>query len=203
VSNAATIEQMSAWEGIVPQEIELKFALAGWRAEQALQRLSQHPLLRRRKRQQQRLINRYYDTPDGWLRQQRCALRIRAIEPPPGAPGVPSGAARPVRTYEQTPQNRRQRPRRFECARGVDGPLCGDPRWMRPRYARHRWRRIRHSTHRCGHCNPCTRPAACAPPGSCAAATAVWSRVALDAGDIRAAGTTRAAAGARAGAPAG
>lgn len=102
VANAATIEQMSASEGIVPQEIELKFALAGWRAEQALQRLSQHPLLRRRKRQQQRLINRYYDTPDGWLRQQRCALRIRAIEPLPGAAGVPSEAARPVRTYEQT-----------------------------------------------------------------------------------------------------
>ena len=86
----------------MPQEIELKFAIPGWRADQALQRLNRHPLLRRRKRQQQRLINRYYDSPDGWLRQQRCALRIRAIEPLPGAADAPAGAARPVRTYEQT-----------------------------------------------------------------------------------------------------
>lgn len=83
----------------MPQEIELKFALPGWRAGQALQRLRSHPLLRRRAARQQRLLNRYYDTPDGWLRGLRCALRVRGIEtrPPPRPP-----AGRPARTWEQT-----------------------------------------------------------------------------------------------------
>ncbi|MFN4102953.1 MAG: CHAD domain-containing protein [Tepidimonas sp.] len=89
----------------MPQEIELKFALPGMRADDALQRLRRHPLLRRRPMRQQRLVNRYYDTPDGWLRTQRCALRLRGIEalpgkmPPAGQP-TPSTPAR--RTWEQT-----------------------------------------------------------------------------------------------------
>lgn len=62
----------------MPQEIELKYALPGLDGATALQRLRRHPLLRRRTMQRLRLINRYFDTPDGWLRQQRCALRLRA-----------------------------------------------------------------------------------------------------------------------------
>lgn len=62
----------------MPQEIELKFALPGLSGPQALQRLRRHPLLRRRPMRRVQLLNRYLDTPDGWLRQQRCALRLRA-----------------------------------------------------------------------------------------------------------------------------
>lgn len=89
----------------MPQEIELKFALPGLRADDALQRLRHHPLLRRRPMQQQRLINRYYDTPDGWLRAQRCALRLRGIavlagKTPPG--GQPTTGSPARRMWEQT-----------------------------------------------------------------------------------------------------
>ncbi|MCX7693299.1 CHAD domain-containing protein [Tepidimonas taiwanensis] len=84
----------------MPQEIELKFALPGLRAAQALARLRTHPLLRRRRARQQRLVNRYYDTPDGWLREQRCALRVRAITPL-AAPASADGA-RATALWEQT-----------------------------------------------------------------------------------------------------
>ncbi|TSE28786.1 Inorganic triphosphatase [Tepidimonas thermarum] len=83
----------------MPQEIELKFALPGTRADDAVQRLRRHPLLRRRPMRQQRLLNRYYDTPDGWLRAQRCALRLRGIEP---LPGTAAPAAPGARRWEQT-----------------------------------------------------------------------------------------------------
>ncbi|MCS6809838.1 MAG: CHAD domain-containing protein [Tepidimonas sp.] len=79
----------------MPQEIELKFALPGLTGEESLARLRRHPLLRRRAMQQVHLINRYLDTPDGWLRQQRCALRLRATQ------AVGSAAAQPPR-WEQT-----------------------------------------------------------------------------------------------------
>ncbi|TSE18564.1 Inorganic triphosphatase [Tepidimonas alkaliphilus] len=76
----------------MPQEIELKYRLPGLDGRTALQRLRRHPLLRRRTMQRMQLLNRYYDTPDGWLRQQRCALRLRATvdcdaegQPLPGA----------------------------------------------------------------------------------------------------------------------
>ncbi|MDM7456983.1 MAG: CHAD domain-containing protein [Tepidimonas sp.] len=89
----------------MPQEIELKFALPGLRADDALQRLRHHPLLRPCPIQQQRLVNRYYDTPDGWLRTQRCALRLRGIEvlagkTPPG--GQPTTGSPARRMWEQT-----------------------------------------------------------------------------------------------------
>ena len=62
----------------MPQEIELKYTLPGLDGDEALRRLRRHPLLRRRALQRTQLLNRYLDTPDGWLRQQRCALRLRA-----------------------------------------------------------------------------------------------------------------------------
>ncbi|WP_161595426.1 CYTH and CHAD domain-containing protein [Tepidimonas charontis] len=64
----------------MPQEIELKLALPGLDGAQVERALRSHPLLRHRPIQRLRLTNRYYDTPDGWLRQQRCALRVRGIE---------------------------------------------------------------------------------------------------------------------------
>ena len=102
---AATIGVLYLAEVIVPQEIELKFALPGVRADDALQRLRRHPLLRRRPMRQQRLVNRYYDTPDGWLRTQRCALRMRGIEALPGKAsptGQPTPGTPARRTWEQT-----------------------------------------------------------------------------------------------------
>ncbi len=65
----------------MPQEIELKLALPGVDADTATRILRTHPQLRQRPVQRLRLTNRYYDTPEGWLRQQRCALRVRGIEP--------------------------------------------------------------------------------------------------------------------------
>ncbi|MGQ9724306.1 MAG: CYTH domain-containing protein, partial [Tepidimonas sp.] len=93
------VARLAQEQDIVPQEIELKFALPGWRAEQALQRLRSHPLLRRRAARQQRLLNRYYDTPDGWLRDLHCALRVRGIETRPAAR---DRAQRSARTWEPT-----------------------------------------------------------------------------------------------------
>ncbi|TSE25127.1 Inorganic triphosphatase [Tepidimonas aquatica] len=82
----------------MPQEIELKFALPGVDGEQALARLRRHPLLRRRAMTHLRLVNRYLDTPDGWLRQQRCALRLRQTQPLAADGRTPAGRPR----WEQT-----------------------------------------------------------------------------------------------------
>lgn len=60
-----------------PQEIELKLLVPGLTAEAALQMLRRAPSLARRKLRQQQLVNRYFDTPERLLQQQRCALRVR------------------------------------------------------------------------------------------------------------------------------
>jgi triphosphatase len=57
-------------------EFELKLALS----PEALERLSQHPLVRtlaRGRSSRRRLVSTYYDTPAGILRQQAMALRVR------------------------------------------------------------------------------------------------------------------------------
>ncbi|NIC41962.1 CYTH and CHAD domain-containing protein [Aquabacterium sp. A08] len=68
---------------LTPQEIELKLLVPGLSPDEALQRLRRAPSLRRRRPQQQLLLNRYFDTPDLALQRQRCALRLRHI----GTPG--------------------------------------------------------------------------------------------------------------------
>ncbi|MCX7814142.1 MAG: CHAD domain-containing protein [Tepidimonas ignava] len=85
-------------EVIVPQEIELKFALPGVDGERALVLLRRHPLLRRRAMTHVRLVNRYLDTPDGWLREQRCALRLRQTQALATDGRTPTGQPR----WEQT-----------------------------------------------------------------------------------------------------
>ena len=60
-----------------PQEIELKLLVPGLTAAAALQLLRRAPSLARRKLRQQQLVNRYFDTPERLLQQQRCALRVR------------------------------------------------------------------------------------------------------------------------------
>ncbi len=60
-----------------PQEIELKLLVLGLTAEAALQIMRRSPSLARRKMRQQQLVSRYFDTPEGLLQQQRCALRVR------------------------------------------------------------------------------------------------------------------------------
>jgi len=90
----------------VPQEIELKLAIPGLDAASVDRALRAHPLLRQRPVQRLRLTNRYFDTPDGWLRQQRCALRIRGIAPIPqdtaGAGNTSAARARAAMRWEQT-----------------------------------------------------------------------------------------------------
>lgn len=67
-----------------PQEIELKLLVVGLNAAQALQQLVRAPSLARRKPERRWLVNRYFDTPDQQLRQQRCALRLRqSLSAPP------------------------------------------------------------------------------------------------------------------------
>ena len=60
-----------------PQEIELKLLVPGLTADAALQIMRRSPSLARRKLRQQQLVSRYFDTPDGLLQRQRCALRVR------------------------------------------------------------------------------------------------------------------------------
>ncbi len=62
-----------------PQEIELKLLVPGLSANEALQRLRRAPSLRRRKSNQTRLRNRYFDTPDLALQRERSALRLRQV----------------------------------------------------------------------------------------------------------------------------
>lgn len=71
----------------MPQETELKLRIVGLDAPTALRRLRSSPALRGRAQQQTRLRNRYLDTPDHWLRTQRCALRLRAIQATDAPPG--------------------------------------------------------------------------------------------------------------------
>jgi inorganic triphosphatase YgiF len=77
------------------QEIELKLLLPGLTGPQALQALRRTPVLARRPLQQLQLWNRYFDTPDGALRQQRAALRLRRVQVLAQVPGSGGQAARP------------------------------------------------------------------------------------------------------------
>lgn len=60
-----------------PTEIELKLLVIGLTAEEVLKRLRRLPTLAGRPCQDQWLVNRYVDTDDHRLRQQRAALRLR------------------------------------------------------------------------------------------------------------------------------
>ncbi len=75
-------------------ETELKLLLPGADVAALARQMARLPLLARRPRQVLQLINRYFDTPDGELRQQRCALRLRRIEEAGG------GRAQWVQTFK-------------------------------------------------------------------------------------------------------
>ncbi len=69
----------SAPQLAVPEEIELKLALPTSDPNGLAKRLSQLPVLARRKATRLPLHNIYYDTPELLLRQQRIALRLRRL----------------------------------------------------------------------------------------------------------------------------
>ncbi|HEX5806801.1 MAG TPA: CHAD domain-containing protein [Macromonas sp.] len=64
-------------------EIELKLLLPGADPAHIARLLGQCPALAQAQPSQQWLRNRYYDTPEQLLRQQRAALRLRQISPRP------------------------------------------------------------------------------------------------------------------------
>ena len=106
-----------------PQEIELKLLVPGLSAEAALQIMRRSPSLARRKLRQQQLVSRYFDTPEGLLQQQRCALRVRHCSDalaPTDAEG-PQGWIQTLKTAGQSRGGLSQRGE-WECSVAGDRP---------------------------------------------------------------------------------
>lgn len=64
-------------------EIELKLLVSGVEASRAQEALNKLPVLAKAQRDEQWLVNRYFDTPDLALREARCALRVRRVSSEP------------------------------------------------------------------------------------------------------------------------